>query len=316
MPQYNVTKMNFHEIELPDEEQGMAADVSLTLANDYYPVTFDVPPLNFDILVEGCSPDESYIMLADATTEEIQVRPNHDLEVNVGGVVRQLPDILVQTCPDTTKSPMDTLLGNYMNGSETTVYVRGSETPSPDTPEWITELMKGIVVPLPFPGHPFDNLIRNFSLANVHFGLPSPFADPDTPEAQPRISAVVKALVGLPQEMNFPIAVSRVRADADVYYKKQKFGELDLTSWQRANSSLVEAHGNLTEGLAVESIVKDAPLNITNNDVFVDLVEALVFGGKNLVLGVTANVDVETETALGKFVVRDIPAEGKVFVKR
>ncbi len=316
MPQYNVTKMNFHEAELPNAEKGMAADVSLTLANDYYPVTFAVPPLNFDILVEGCSPDEPYIMLADATTENIQVRPKHDLEVSVGGYIRQLPDILVQTCPDTMKSPMDTLLGNYMNGSETTVYVRGSESPSPDTPEWITELMKGIVVPLPFPGHPFDNLIRNFSLADVHFGLPSPFAEPDTPEAQPRISAVVKALVGLPQEMNFPIAVSRVRADADVYYKKEKLGELDLSSWQKANSSLVEAHGNLTEGLAVESIVKDAPLNITNNDVFADLVEALVFGGKNLVLGVKANVDVETETALGKFVVRDISAEGKVFVKR
>jgi len=316
MPQYNITKMNFHETDLPDEEKGMAADVSLTLVNDYYPVTFTVPPLTFDILVEGCSPGEPYIVLADATTGEIQVQPKQDVEVNVGGVIRQLPDTLIQTCPDTMKSPMDTLLGNYMNGSDTTVYVRGSESPSPDTPEWITTFMKGIVVPLPFPGHPFDNLIRNFSLADVRFGLPSPFAEPDTPEAQPRISAVVKALVGLPQEMNFPIAVSRVRADADVYYKKQKLGELDLTSWQKANSSLIETHGNVTEGLAVESIVKDAPLNITDNDVFADLVEALVFGGKSLVLGVQANVDVETETALGKFVVRDIPAEGKVFVKR
>ena len=316
MPQYNITKMNFHEVELPGEEKGMAADVSLSLANDYYPVTFAVPPLTFDILVDGCSPGEPYIMLADATTREIQVQPKQDVEVAVGGIIRELPDTLIQTCPDTMKSPMDMLLGNYMNGSETTVYVRGSDSPSPETPEWITELMKSIVVPLPFPGHTVENLIRNFSLANVHFGLPSPFADPNTPEAQPRISAVVKALVGLPDEMNFPIDVSRVRADADVYYKKQKLGELDLTKWQRANSTLVEAHGNLTEGLAVESIVKDAPLNITDDDVFADLVQALVFGGKSLVLGVRANVDVETETALGKFLVRDIPAEGKVFVKR
>lgn len=316
MPEYSITKMNFHEATLPNEEKGMAADVSLTLANDYYPVTFAVPPLAFDILVEGCSQDASYIMLADATTGEIQVQPKQDVEVNVGGVIRHLPETLIQTCPDTMKSPMDTLLGNYMKGNETTVYVRGSESPSPETPEWITELMKNIVVPVPFPGHPFDNLIRNFSLANVHFGLPSPFADPDTPEAQPKISAVVKALVGLPQEMNFPIDVSRVRADADVYYKKQKLGELDLSKWQEANSTIVEAHGNMTEGLAVESVVKDAPLNITDNDVFTDLVQALMFGGKSLVLGVKANVDVETETALGKFVVREIPAEGKVFVRR
>ena len=316
MPQYDITRMNFHEVELSREEKGMAADVSLILANDAYPFTFDVPPLNFDILVEACSPDDPYIMLADATTGETQVRPKQDVAADVSGIIRQLPDTLVQTCPGSEKSPMDTLLGNYMSGSETTLYIRGSETPSPDTPEWITELMRGIVAPLPFPGHPFDNLIRNFSLANVHFGLPSPFAEPGTPEAQPRISALVKALINLPEEMNFPIDISRVRADADVYYKKQKLGELDLSEWQKANATRVEAYGNLTAGLAVESIVKDAPLEITNNDVFADLVQALVFGGKGLVLGVKAKVDVETDTALGAFVVRDIPAEGKVFVKR
>ena len=294
----------------------MEAEVSLTLINEHYPVTFAVPPLAFDILVQACSPLEPYIMIANATTAKIQVAPKKDVLVDVGGIVQQLPDTLVQTCPDSTKSPMDLLLGNYMSGGETTVYVRGSEHPPPDVPNWITGLMKGVVVPLPFPGHTFDGLIRDFSLANVHFGLPSPFAEPDSPEAQPRVSAVVKALVGLPKEMNFPISVSQVRADADVFYKKKKLGELNLKKWQTANSTLVEAHGNVPEGLAVESVVKDAPLQITDNDVFADLVKALIFGGESLVLGVKANVDVETETALGKFVVREIPAEGKVFVKR
>lgn len=316
MPQYNISKIKFHETQLSGDEKGMAADVSVTLANDYYPVTLAVPPLAFDILVEGCSPDEPYIMLATALTDETHVEPKQDVEVQVGAIVRRLPETLIQTCPGSAKSPMDALLGSYMNGNETTVYVRGSESPAPGTPAWIPELMRSIVVPLSFPGHTFDNLIRDFSLADVHFGLPSPFADPDSPEAQPRVSAVVKALVGLPEEMDFPIDVSRVRANADVYYKKQKLGELDLSKWQKANSTRVEAQGNATEGLAVQSIVKNAPLNITNNDAFADLVQALVFGGKSLVLGIKADVDVETVTALGKFVVREIPAEGKVFVKR
>ncbi|KAL8819227.1 MAG: hypothetical protein Q9191_007778, partial [Dirinaria sp. TL-2023a] len=313
-PKYDITRMNFHEIDIPTVGKAMAADVSLALVNDYLPVTFDVPPLAFDVLVQGCSPEEPYIFLADATTGDIEVRPKKDLIVDVGGIVRQLPDTLIQTCPQSMKSPMDVLLGNYMNGKEATIYVRGSETPLPNTPEWIAELMESVTVPLPFPGHTFDNLIRNFSLADVHFGLPSPFAEPDSPEAQPRISAVVKALVGLPEEMNFPIDVSRVRADADVFYKKQKLGELDLKRWQTANSTLVEAHDQNPRGLAVESIIKDAPLKVTDNDVFADLVQALVFSDKTLVLSVKAAVDVETETALGKFVVREIPAEGKVFI--
>lgn len=315
-PEYDISKLDFHEILLPEAKKAMEADVSLTLSNKFLPLTLTVPPLDFDVLVQGCSPDEPFIMLANATNAEIQVFPKKDIVVDAGGIVQQLPNTLIQICPDSLKSPMDLLLGNYMSGEETTVYVRGSEHPSPNVPDWIPKLMAGVVVPLPFPGHTFDNLIRNFSLADVHFGLPSPFAEPDSPEAQPRISAVVKALVGLPKEMNFPIGVGRVRANADVFYKKRKLGDLDLSKWQTANSTLVEAHGDVPNGLAVQSVVEDAPLQITDDDVFADLVEALIFGGKHLVLGVKAKVDVETETALGKFVVRDIPGEGKVFVKR
>ena len=315
MPKYNITKLNFHEVKQPDGERGMAADVSLTLSNEY-PLRFMVPPLDFDILVQGCSTDQPYLRIADATTEEIQVQPKKDVEVQVGGFLQQLPESLLATCPQTEKSPLDALLGEYIRGEETTIYVRGSSSPSGNTPDWVTSLIQGVTVPVPFSGKSFDNLIRNFSLADVHFALPNPFANPNEPEASPRLSATVKALVGLPEEMNFPIDVSRVRADADVFYHKKKLGRLDLKKWQKANTTRIEAHDDIEAGLAVQSIVKNAPLKITDDDVFKEVVQDLVFGAKPVKLGVKADVDVETETALGKFVVRDIPAEGKVFVKR
>ena len=315
MPKFNITKLNFHEVKLPNEERGMAADVSVYLTNDY-PVKFSVPPLSFDILVPNCAPEEPYIQLADATTEEIHVEPKTDVRVQVEGFIKDLPPTLLATCPQTEKSPLDTLLGDYIRGDETTVFIRGSDAPSDDTPNWVTDFIKSVTVPIPFPGKTVGSLIRNFSLADVHFSSPDPFAEPGTPEASPRISAIVKALVGLPKEMNFPIDVGRVRADADVYYHKKKLGHLDLKKWQKANSTRIEAHDDVEAGLAVDSVVKNAPLEITDDNVFQDVIQDLVFGGKKVVLGVKAEVDVETETALGKFVVRDIPAEGKVFVKR
>lgn len=315
MPQYNITKLNFHEVALPNTERGMEADVSLVLANEY-PFTFAVPPLGFDILVQGCSPEEPYIRLADATTEQILVEPKEDVKVQVGGFIQQIPETLLATCPQTEKSPLDALLGDYIRGDDTTIFVRGSNAPSGNTPDWVTNLIKSVTLPVPFPGKTFEGMIRNFSLADVHFSLPDPFASPDEPGASPRISAIVKAIVGLPKEMNFPIEVPRVRADADVFYHKKKLGRLDLNRWQRANSTRIEAHGETEAGLAVDSVVKNAPLKITDDDVFSQLVSDMVFGGKKVVLGIKANVDVETETALGKFVVRDIPAEGKVSIKR
>ena len=315
MPKYDITKLNFHEVKLPGSERGMAADVSLTLSNQY-PVTLTIPRLGFDILVPNCSPEQSYILLANATTRQIQVSPKEDVKVSVSGIVRELPEVLTTVCPNTQTSPLDTLLGQYISGLETTIFVRGAKAPSSDTPSWISELINSVVVPLPFPGRSFDGLIRDFSLDDVHLSLPDPFAEPDAPEGQPKISATVKAEVNLPKEMNFPIAVSRVRADAIVYYHDKKLGLLDLREWQAANSTRVEAHGDEPAGLAVESVVKDAPLKITDDDLFAEMVQALIFSGKHLTLGVKAKVDVETETALGKFIVRDLPAEGKVPIKR
>lgn len=315
IPKYNITKLNFHENKRPHTQKGMAAEVSLTMSN-IYPVKITLPPLGFEVLVQDCTPEQPYILLANATTKEIPVVPEEDINVDVGGVIRGLPDTLTKACPKTQKSPLDVLLGDYIHGDDTTVYVRGSDPPLPDTPRWITDLIKNVTVPLPFPGHSLDGLIRKFSLTNVDFSLPDPLAAPDSPKGKPRLNAVVKVLAGLPKEMSFPINVSQVRADADVYYHGKKLGALDLHKWQEANSTRFEAHGDDEAGLSIESVVKDAPLDITDDSVFSEVVQAMIFGGKPVKLGVKARVDVETETALGKFVIQDIPAEGTVFVKR
>jgi len=315
IPNYDIEKLNFHEVHLPGDPPIIAVDVSVALSNEY-PVKFTIPPLGFDILVPNCVPNEPYIVVAKATTDEVEVEPKERVLVNVDGLIRQLPDTFTTTCPNSDSSPLDLLLGDYIHGMETTIYVRGSDAPSSDTPPWIADLIKSVVVPMPFPGHSFDNLIKKFTLADVHFGLPDPLAEPDTPDSQPRLSATVKALIGLPKEMNFPIDVARVRANADVFYRAKQLGRLDLHRWQKANSTRLETHEEEPAALAVESYVKDAPLQITDNDVFTEVIQALVFGGEAIVLGIKADVDVETETALGKFVVRKVPAEGKVYVKR
>ncbi|KAL8724781.1 MAG: hypothetical protein Q9166_007759 [cf. Caloplaca sp. 2 TL-2023] len=313
MPKYKIGYLAFSDAER-DGQKGMVANVSLQLTNDY-PIDFEVPSFRFDILVPGCSEGEDFLVLGQATTAETQVKPKTDVDVAVSAFVRELPEALITACPDTQTSPVDRLLGSYIEGRETLVYMCGSTNPLPDTPTWITEFMKDVVVPVPFPGHEFKELIRNFTLADVHFGLPDPFARDSSPKSKPRLSAVVEALIGLPEEMKFPIDVAQVRADSDVYYKKKKLGQLDLSNWQHANSTRTVIPNEKEEGLLVQSIVKNAPLDITDDDVLADVVQALVFGGEPVILGVHAKVDVETETVLGKFVVRGIPAKGKVFVK-
>ncbi|KAI9680589.1 MAG: hypothetical protein M1817_004029 [Caeruleum heppii] len=313
-PKYEITRLSIHEVFMPNGQKGMAVDAALSLINEY-PVKLTIPPLGFDILVPNCLPSDPYIPLAEARTGLVDIEPRIDVDVNVTGVVQEIPDTLTAACPDSSSSPLDLLLGDYLHGQDTTVYVRGAQSPPPDTPAWISDLISSITVPLPFPGHTFDNAIKNFSLADVHFSLPDPVADPGTPEAQPKISATVKALVALPKEMNFPVNVSRVRADADVYYHKKKLGKLDLHRWQEANSTRLNATAGESDTLLVESLVSNAPLNITDDDVFTEVIQALLFGQRSVQLHIDAAVDVDVGTALGAFVIKQIPAQGQIAVK-
>jgi hypothetical protein len=315
IPAFNITRLMFHEKVLPDGTQGMEADINLWIQNDY-PVDFAIPPLGFGILVDNCLPSEPHILVADARTPQILIHPRVDLDINVSGTVRRLPDELTNACPGSGKSPLDAFLGDYINGQDTTIYVRGSDEQSSDTPRWLRELISSITIPVPFRGHTFENLIRNFSLADVHFSLPDPFAEPNTPEAQPKISALIKAYINLPGEMNFPIDVNRVRAKALVYYKHKQLGHLNLHKWQEANSTRIPPYGNEGPALLVESAIADAPLEITDQDLFSQVVQKLLFGSKSVKLAIKADVDVEMETVLGALTVREIPAEGVVPIQR
>lgn len=311
-PELDVKALRFDEIGPPGHPEGMAAIASVSIMNDY-PVKFDIPPLRFDVLVPNCLPDQEYLFLADAKTDAAHVRPKQLVNLNITGLIQGLPQKLTTACPFSNASPLDAILADYLQGKDTTIIVRGGTRQEAETPGWLVDLIRGTTVPLPLPGHPFDNLIRNFSLADVHFSLPDPFAEPDTPDSQPKISAIVKVVVALPEDMNFNVDVDRVRADADVFYKGRKLGELDLHKWQKATTSKIEESNQA--GLLVQAKVEEAPLNITNEDAFTDLLQSLVFGGKGVDLGIKANVDVNTNTALGAFVVRKIPAEGKIHVK-
>ncbi|PBP15434.1 pre-rRNA processing protein [Diplocarpon rosae] len=314
IPQYNITRLNFREVPVSTSgRRGMAAEVSLTLANNY-PVKLTIPPLGFNILVQSCNVDDDYISLADATTSTIDALPYSYVTVNVGGIIRDLPKTLVQTCPDSHDSPLDLLLGKYVHGNDTTIFVRGSNAPDPDTPEWITKIISSVTIPIPFPGHSLDKVIKEFSLTDTKFFLPHSSAKPGSDDSNPQISGTIVVTAGLPKEMNFGINVTRVRANADVFYKEKKLGILNLHKWQKAQSERTEPKDGGIADLRIKSRIEKAPLTVTDDDILTEILMELLLGSR-IELKVKAVVDVEMSTVLGDFVVKKLPAEGVVPVK-
>lgn len=317
MPQYNITSLRFREAPLPGDNyrNGMGVDVSL-MAFNKYPVSLDIPKLGFEVLLPGCNLDDDNILVATAFTNPLAVRPQSDVTAEVHGLIRELPESLTRACPNSNSSPLDMLFKHYMDGEEAAVLVRGAEWPLGGTPGWIADILSSITVAVPFPGRSFDSLIRNFSLTDVHFTMPDPFAEPGDPDADPKVSGNIVVLAALPSELNFEINVTNVRATADVFYKSSELGKLNLRRWQKANSTRLDATGDEEATLKVQSEIKDAPLTVTDANVLTDVIEELLFGGNGVVLDIQARVDVKVQTVLGQLVLKDVPAEGKIPVKR
>jgi len=305
MPDVELNLIRVAEYGPPGKPHGMKALASALVKNDY-PVSLDVPPLGFEVLLPDCFGGR--LPFGTARTDTLHIQPKQLLNVSVTGIIQQLPTSLTAACPGSDISPLDSFVGGYLKGKETVVYIRGGEQDK-HTPDWIGKLLQDTVVPFPVPSHPFDNLIKNFTLLHPHLSLPDPMAEPDAPESKPRISATVKVVVGLPKDLDFNIDCDKVRADADVFYKGKRMGKLDLRKWQKSKTKKVE------HDLLVEAVVDDAPLDITDGDVFSTVVQQMVFGGKGVELAIEAKVDVSTKTALGEFVVRQIPSKGKVLIK-
>lgn len=312
LPKIKVNKLIAHDSTTKNGT--MIVDSSVDALLDF-PFSVRIPPLGFEALVPNCSPGEPYISVADIRTKEVQINPGHSTRISISGLVQGLSDDLTTTCPGQKDSPLDLLVRSYVSGLKTTIYVRGADKPVSGTPSWVVDLLKSVTVPLRFTGHALDNLIQDFTMSKVHFSLPNPFANPDSPESQPRISALVNVLIGLPKQLNLTVNIPKIRADADVYYQGNKLGVLELHEWQPANSTRV-LDKNGTTALFVNFSMNDAPLRVTNDDVLTDILQALIFEGKPVQLQIAAAVDTQVAAGLGNVTVRGIPAEGKVNVNR
>ncbi|POR34139.1 Uncharacterized protein TPAR_05681 [Tolypocladium paradoxum] len=315
IPEYKIQNIAFHDVPVGDKGQmGVGANVSITLHNDY-PIGLDVPSLGFEVLVPNCDPSEPNIKVATAVTSVIQIRPKSDVTAEAESVVRELPEMLTRACPDTELSPLDNFMKHYLHGENAQVFVRGKAPEHSNVPEWIGAILQSVTVPIDFPGRSFDNFIRNFSLTDVDFKLPSPFADPNDPNGKPRVSGTVQVLAGLPAELNIDLSVDSLKANGDLIYKKQKFGELNLERWQQANSSIASGSGDEEDTITITSRIIDAPIDITDGDIFGDVMQKLLFGDADVSLDVKALVDAKVATVLGKLVLKGVPAKGKVPVK-
>lgn len=272
-----------------------------------YPVSLTVPRVGFEVLIAGCTPEEPKIAVGTGISSVIDVQPKTDVVVEAQGIVSRLPQRLTQACPTSELSPLDEFIKNYLGGESAEIFVRGKQPSHSELPDWLKELLESITVPIDFPGNSFDNLLRSFSLEDVDFSLPNPFE----PEGKPRVSGTVVAVAGLPEGMNVDLDVDSIKSQGNLFFKDKKFGELNLRKWQKAKSRRLDSDEKEVL-MEITSRIDNAPIDITDNDVFSSLVSELIFGRGDVIVDAHARLDVKVDTVLGPLVIRDVPADGSI----
>lgn len=307
LPNFQVNGLNFGEITLP-EYQALTVNASITIQNPF-PLDLEVSPLSFTVLLPGCETDD-LVVVATAQTSRLVVKPATNIDLDISALIRNLPDTFIATCPKSHTSPMDNFLASYLRGSSNIIYVRGSASSKSDAPAWLLEFLRSLTIPVPFPGHKLGTVIESLDLSNVQFRLPEPDSKPGSPESAPRLNASVRAVVRLPEEISFPVGVQRLRSIVDVSYRGKMFGTLNLHKWIPATSSKVDGQ----KQLQVNAVVNNAPLDVTDYDVFEEVVRKFVLGGQPIPLNIDGNVDIDIKTNVGEFVISRIPAAGTIIL--
>ncbi|RKF57188.1 putative pre-rrna processing protein [Golovinomyces cichoracearum] len=311
IPRSHVDTINFREDTTPTYgNHTLVADVSIFIENSQ-PVELEVPALDFQVLVHGCDA-ANLIEIASAVTSSTRFHPYSGAHLDVSGTVRDLPKSLVEPCPDSDSSPLDVLISDHIHGKNTTVFIRGSESPNHGLPDWISKILSEITVPIIIPGHQYDGSTKNFSLTNTEFSLPDFFAEPGSDRSYPRLSGKIIASVKIPQEINLNISVSELRAFINVLFKGMKFGEVNLDKWQKVECKIIEEQKDAGRFLKLQTLLRNAPVKITDDSVFAKFVESLLMEKEAIMIGIEALVDAQVSSVLGKILVKDIPAEGTV----
>ena len=270
-------------------------------------MSLTVPRVGFEVLISGCTPDDSKIAVGTGLSSVIEVEPKTDIIAEASGLISKLPQKLTQACPVSELSPLDEFIKHYLGGENAQIFVRGKQPSDSELPQWLGEILDSVTVPVDFPGSSFDNLLRNFSLTDVDFSLPSPFE----PEGKPRVSGTVVAVAALPEGVDVDMSVESIKSQGNLFYKDKKFGELNLRKWQKASSHKLDSKDKETL-IEIASHVDNAPIDITDNDVFSSLASEYLFGSDDIIVDARAKLDVKVDTVLGTLVIKEIPAEGKV----
>ena len=305
LPEYTVNKLNV--VDQPG--QGTLMTASADIVNPYA-MTLDVPALDWKVFVPGCTPSER-IRLTNARTGRLSIRDGKNITVEVSSSISSLPQALLDPCRDATPSPLEAFFQAFLDPKQnTTVFISGASH-AISLPKWLPDILSSLIVPVPVPH--FDtnttDLISAIHCSEMKVTFPSPWAPPGTPQAQPRVSGLIEAVIRPPKEAeNVAINVTAVKTDVYLFDEGAKFGRIVVPEWSPATTERKAK-------IHVKARVAEVPIEVLDPVIFQRVMTKVLRGGGTVEIEVEGTVDTQVSVLVGDFAIRGIPVKGIVEVQ-
>lgn len=291
VPPFNITQMAIQD----SADSGISATAVLVVGLQL-PISAKIPGIQVQLSVEGCDGTLIPLVLAESLPFEV-MSDSSTMTIKAAGECRELPKNALRKCSGSDQmSPIDRAMQTYLAGNETTVYVGGYNHGG--SKSWLQNLLAQVSIPIEVPGSQADQLARDIELSGVKFNLPSIIGG----SGKPKISGRIRGIIDIPSDITVNVEVESVHVLADLIYKKKKFATIESPGWAPASSKFPSE-----QELLVEVLLKDAPVTITNQDVFSSVISTL-FGG-SVFVDVIGTGDVKISTSLGGLEAHRLPIE-------
>ncbi len=170
-------------------------------------------------------------------------------------------------------------------------------------PDRISQAFKKVNIPIDIPLNLTEktaSLVENVTMTDLQFRL----QDLQTPI----ISGVLKVWVNMKGLDLDDLGVNAMRGDADLKYQGDKFGQIMISSWRNATTTIIHSETGSNFAL-ISSELKDMVVDITDSSVFNSMIVQAMQDGQSEIF-IDALADLKMQSPVGEFVIRSIPGSG------
>lgn len=159
--QPNFEIVDFKLTDLDDgegDEESTLIISSIVRVDESLPFIFEVPSINWDIAIDGCS---ELVNFGTWETEKFQALPGSPIQIAINGTLNDLPLDLTSKCADGF-TPLNKLVQHYVDDQPIHIVIKASSHQDNNLPEWLYYLLHylnyDVRVRLPFDMISYGNL--------------------------------------------------------------------------------------------------------------------------------------------------------------